>query len=127
MINYLMGILFIALLVAAIVLVWLFALVILKFFCSSSFLSGKRFQPDSRHKTPVRIVFLIAAAIWITCISLAVTQGVDNLQNSITTVSRANRVSIGIEMSTITIQILSKSSLRICITLYYYCFRVCKL
>mmetsp|Transcript_14682 Transcript_14682/g.21661 ORF Transcript_14682/g.21661 Transcript_14682/m.21661 type:complete len:529 (+) Transcript_14682:54-1640(+) len=90
-INYLTGILFVAILLTTIVFVWFLALLILKCFFSSGFMSGKRFQPNSRHKTRVRTVFLVAAAIWITCTALAITEGIDNLQNSVTTVSRANR------------------------------------
>jgi len=88
--DYAMGLLFIGAFVCGIFLVWLILLSVFKCLPSFGFLAGRQFTNVPRAQR-VRIVFGTSATLWIVFTILLVTEGITNLQDTVTTISNTNQ------------------------------------
>lgn len=88
--DYAQGLLFIGCFLLAVFIVWFLVVVALKFTPGAGFLQGRRFTNRTR-ASRVRVVFTVVALIAITFTVLLVTQGITNLQDTLTTISNSNQ------------------------------------
>ena len=91
--DYAQGLLFIGCFLLTVYIIWFIFIIILKCIPHAGFLSGRRFTNHSRAKT-VRIVFAIAAILSMVFTVLLVTEGITNLQDTLTTVNNSYLVSV---------------------------------
>lgn len=89
--DYALGLIFIGAFLCGLFLMWLLIVSILKCIPSTGFLSGKKFTQPTRGMR-VRIAFITCATIWIIFTILLVTEGLTNLQDTVTTLSNSNQV-----------------------------------
>ena len=88
--DYAQGLLFVGCFLLAVFIVWLLIVVLFKFMPGAGFLQGRRFTNRTR-ASRVRVVFAVAALLAITFSVLLVTQGITNLQDTLTTISNSNQ------------------------------------
>ena len=90
--DYALGLLFIGGFLLTVFVIWFIILLVLKCTPGAGFLSGRRFTNRTR-ATHVRIVFTTASIFSMLFTILLVTQGITNLQDTLTTVDNSNQVS----------------------------------
>ena len=89
--DYAQGLLFIGCFLSVVFFLWYIVLLVLKCTPGAGFLSGRRFTNRTR-ATNVRVVFATAAVLSILFTILLVTEGITNLQDTLTTVDNSNQV-----------------------------------
>lgn len=90
--DYAQGLLFIGCFLLTVFVIWFIILLVLKCTPGAGFLAGHRFTNRTR-ASHVRIVFSLAAVLSMLFTILLVTEGITNLQDTLTTVDNSNQVS----------------------------------
>lgn len=96
--DYAQGLLFIGCFLLTVFVIWFIILLVLKCTPGAGFLAGHRFTNRTR-ATHVRIVFTLAAVLSMLFTILLVTEGITNLQDTLTTVDNSNQEISGIVSS----------------------------